>query len=79
MGAQEALEHKITTEYAKIDTEIRDYKEKKIQGLNNNIFELLSNIYVDVLKEDLDQIKHEKLILELLDREIKRSGLKNNF
>jgi hypothetical protein len=30
-----------------------------------------------VIREDLDQIKHEKLILELLDREIKKSGLSN--
>ncbi|MBW6441842.1 hypothetical protein K0B04_02970 [Patescibacteria group bacterium] len=79
MGAQEALEQKITTEYAKIDSEIREYRDTKVEGLNNKIFELLSNMYIDLLREDLDQIKHEKLILELLDREIKRTGLKNSY
>jgi len=78
MGAQEALEEKITTEYAKVDSEIKDYKLKKIESLNKKIFELLSNIHSEVIREDLDQIKHEKIILELLDREIKKSGLKNS-
>lgn len=78
MGAQDALEEKITTEYAKVDIEIKEYKSKKIESLNKKIFELISNIYTEVLKEDLDQIKHEKLILELLDREIKKSGLGNS-
>ncbi len=78
MGAQDALEEKITTEYAKVDSEIKDYKLKKIESLNKKIFELLSNIHSEVIREDLDQIKHEKIILELLDREIKKSGLKNS-
>ena len=77
MEAQDALEEKITTEYAKVDTEIKDYRSKKIESLNKKIFELLSNIHTEVIREDLDQIKHEKLILELLDREIKKSGLSN--
>jgi hypothetical protein len=76
MGAQDALEQKITSEYAKVDSEIRDYKNKKVEALNKKIFELLSNVHSEVLGEELDQIKHEKLILELLDREIKKSGLK---
>lgn len=79
MGAQDALEQKITTEYAKIDSEIREYKNNKVESLNKKIFELLSNIYSELLKEDLDQIKYEKLILELLEREIKKSGLKNSL
>lgn len=77
MEAQDALEEKITTEYAKVGDEIKEYRSKKIESLNKKIFELLSNIHSEVLNEDLDQIKHEKLILELLDREIKKSGLKN--
>jgi hypothetical protein len=78
MGAQDALEEKITSEYAKVDLEIKDYKKKKVEGLNKKIFELLSNIHSEVIGQELDQIKHEKLILELLDREIKKSGLKMN-
>ena len=76
MGAQDALEEKITSEYAKVDLEIKDYKKKKVESLNKKIFELLSNIHSEVIGQDLDQIKHEKLILDLLDREIKKSGLK---
>lgn len=76
MGARDALEQKITSEYAKVDGEIKDYKNKKVEALNKKIFEVLSNIHSEVLGEELDQIKHEKLILELLDREIKKSGLK---
>lgn len=77
MGVQDALEDKITEEYAKVDVEIKDYKKKKVESLNKKIFELLSNIHSEVLGQDLDQIKHEKLILDLLDREIKKSGLKS--
>ncbi len=75
IGAQDALEEKITTEYAKIDSEVKEYKSKKVEGLNKKIFELLSNVYMELMGEDLDQIKHEKLILTLLEREIKKSGL----
>lgn len=78
MGAQDALEEKITSEYAKVDAEIKDYKRSKVESLNKKIFELLSNIHSEVIGQDLDQIKHEKLILDLLDREIKKSGLKIN-
>ena len=75
IGAQDALEEKIMTEYAKVDSEVKEYKSKKVEGLNKKIFELLSNVYMDLMNEDLDQIKHEKLILSLLEREIKKSGL----
>jgi multidrug efflux pump subunit AcrB len=75
IGAQDALEEKITTEYAKVDAEVREYKSKKVEGLNKKIFDLLSDVYMGLMEEDLDQIKHEKLILSLLDREIKKSGL----
>lgn len=78
MGAQDALEEKITSEYAKVDAEIKEYKKSKVESLNKKIFEVLSNIHSEVIGQDLDQIKHEKLILELLDREIKKSGLKIN-
>ncbi len=78
MGAQDALEEKITSEYAKVDAEIKEYKRSKVESLNKKIFELLSNIHSEVIGQDLDQIKHEKLILDLLDREIKKSGLKIN-
>jgi F0F1-type ATP synthase membrane subunit b/b' len=77
--AQDALEDKVNREYAKVDAEIKEYKRKKIEGLNRKIFELLSNIYTEVLKQDLDQTKHEKLILELLEQELKSSGLKNSL
>jgi F0F1-type ATP synthase membrane subunit b/b' len=78
MGAQDALQQKITSEYAKVDGEIKEYKNNKVEALNKKIFELLSNIHSEVLGEDLDQIKHEKLILELLDREVKKSGLRSS-
>ena len=78
MGAQDALEEKIMSEYAKVDTEIKEYKKSKIESLNKKIIELLSNVYSEVIGQDLDQVRHEKLILDLLDREIKKSGLKIN-
>jgi len=75
IGAQDALEEKITMEYAKVDSEVKEYKSKKVEGLNKKIFELLSNVYTELMNEELDQVKHEKLILSLLDSEIKKSGL----
>lgn len=76
--AQEALEQKIMTEYSKADTEIEEYKDKKIKSLNNKILDVLSNIYTEVIGQDFDQIKHEKLILKMLKEEMDRLGVKSN-
>ncbi len=73
--AQYAIEQKIKTEYSKIDEELRVYKENKIKSLNNKIFDLLSEIYTEVINEDLDQVKYEKLILGMLQEEINKSGI----
>jgi len=78
IGAQDALEEKIAREYAKVDDEIKEYKKKKVNSLNKKVYELLSNIYTEVIGQDLDQVKHEKLIIELLEKELSKSGLKNN-
>ena len=49
-----------------------------MSSLNKKVYELLSNIYTEVIGQDLDQVKHEKLIIELLEKELSKSGLKNN-
>ena len=79
LGAKEALESKIMTEYAKVDEEIKIYREKRIKSLNSKIFDLLSDMYEEVIGEDFDQVKHEKLILRMLKEEINRSGLNKDF
>lgn len=78
LEAQEALEQKLQTEYSKVESEVQVYKEEKIRNLNKRIFDILSDIYTQVIKQDLDQIGHEKLILELLKEEVKKLGLKYN-
>jgi len=78
LEAQEALEGKISEEYTKVDEEVKDYRDKKIKSVNNKIFDLLSDIYSDVIGQDLDQVKYEKLILKMLEEEIQKSGLKKD-
>ncbi|MFZ2663749.1 MAG: hypothetical protein WAX66_00035, partial [Patescibacteria group bacterium] len=75
LGARQALEDKIQTEYLKVEHEADIYKQEKIKNLNKRIFDMLSEIYSKVIMQDLDQIKHEKLILELLKEEIRKSGM----
>lgn len=75
LETQNALEEKIREEYAKIDEELTTYKDEKIKSLNNRVFEILSDIYTDVIKEDLDQIKYERMILSMLQEEIEKSGM----
>jgi len=76
LGAQEALENKIQIEYSKIEGEVEAYKQEKLKNLNRKIFDMLSDVYTRVIRQDLDQTKHEKLILDLLKEEIEKSGLK---
>lgn len=76
LGAQEALENKIQIEYSKIEGEVEAYKQEKLKNLDRKIFDMLSDIYTRVIRQDLDQTKHEKLILDLLKEEIEKSGLK---
>jgi len=75
LEAQNELESKIQSEYAEIEKEIESYKSEKLKNLNNKIFDILAIVYSEVIGQDLDQIKHEKLIIELLKDEIRRSGL----
>lgn len=79
LGAQQVLEDKIQTEYSKIEGEVEVYKQEKIKNLNRKIFDMLSEIYSQVIMQDLDQNKHEKLILDLLKEEIRKSGMNHNI
>jgi hypothetical protein len=79
LGAQQMLEDKIQTEYSKIEGEVDIYKQEKIKNLNRKIFDMLSEIYSQVIMQDLDQNKHEKLILDLLKQEIRKSGIDHNI
>lgn len=76
LGARGQLEDKIKSEYANIEQEIEAYKAEKLKNLNNRIFDILANVYAEVIKQDLDQIKHEKLIISMLKDELRKSGMR---
>ncbi len=78
LNAQEALEEKIKAEYSRVDEEISEYKDKKIKSLNDKIFDILSNTYTKVIGQELDQVKYEKIILDMLKEEIEKSGIKKD-
>lgn len=79
LGAQQALEEKIQTEYSKVEHEVDIYKQEKIKNLNKKIFDMLSEIYSRVIMQDLDQTTHEKMILDLLKEEIRKSGIDHSI
>jgi hypothetical protein len=76
LEARGQLEGKIKSEYESIEQEIDVYKTEKLKNLNDKVFDILANVYAEVIKQDLDQIKHEKLIISLLKDELRKSGLK---
>ncbi len=69
------LEDKVQTEYATIEQEIEAYKAEKLKNLNNRLFDILANVYAEVIKQDLDQVKQEKLVINMLKEELRKSGM----
>jgi hypothetical protein len=77
LEASGELESKIEAEYVNVEKEIEAYKSERLNNLNNKIFDILANVYAEVIGQDLDQIKHEKLILGMLKDELRKSGIRN--
>lgn len=76
LEARGQLEEKIKSEYTGVEEEIEAYKEERLKNLNNKIFDILANVYSEVIKQDLDQVKHEKLIISMLKDELRKSGMR---
>ena len=75
---QSDVEEKLRKNYEEVEKEVSEYKEKKIYALNEKIFQLLSDIAEEVLGKSIDQTEQEKFILENLDKEIRKLGLKHD-
>lgn len=76
LEARGQLEDKLKAEYSIVEQEVEVYKAEKLKNLNNRIFDILANVYAEVIKQDLDQIKHEKLIIGMLKDELRKSGMR---
>lgn len=66
--AENIAKEKIKQEYEKLEVEIKEYREKMINKVNDDIYKILINISKAVLGKSLDTKEHEDLIIESLNR-----------
>jgi flagellar biosynthesis/type III secretory pathway protein FliH len=66
--AESIATEKIKEEYVKLDAEIKDYKTKMIEKVNEDVYKLLLNISKMVLGKSLDLKDHEELIIDALNK-----------
>lgn len=66
--AESIASEKIKEEYAKLDTEIKEYKTKMIEKVNEEIYKILLNISKVVIGKSLDLKDHEELVVEALNK-----------
>lgn len=66
--AENIAKEKIKQEYEKLEIEIKDYREKMLNKVNDDIYKILINISKSVLGKSLDTKEHEDLIIDSLNR-----------
>ncbi len=66
--AESVAKEKIKQEYEKLEIEIKEYREKMLTKVNDDIYKILINISKAVLGKSLDTKEHEDLIIDSLNR-----------
>ena len=66
--ADNAAKEKIKEEYTRLDAEVKDYREKMIEKVNQEIYKILLNISKVVLGKSLDLTAHEDLVIDALNK-----------
>ncbi len=66
--AENIAKEKIKQEYEKLEIEIKEYREKMMNKVNDDIYKILLNISKTVLGKSLDAKDHEDLIIEALNK-----------
>ena len=72
--AEKIAQDRIRKEYEKLESEIQDLKQKKLQELNDNIYNFLSKISKEVIGKSLNMTEHEDLVVKALDK-AKKEGI----
>ena len=73
--AENIAKEKIKQEYEKLEVEIKEYREKMMNKVNDDIYKILLNISKAVLGKSLDAKDHEDLIIEALNKAKKENIL----
>jgi len=76
--SQQKVEEKLNVSYSEVEKEVQQYKEEKINSLNNKIFHILADISEKVIGRSLDLTEQEKFVTEALKDEVRKLGLKND-
>lgn len=66
--AENIAKEKIKQEYEKLEVEVKQYREKMMNKVNDDIYKILINISKTVLGKSLSPNEHEELIIEALNK-----------
>ncbi|MBI2621945.1 MAG: hypothetical protein HYW63_04880 [Candidatus Levybacteria bacterium] len=66
--AERIAEQKIKEEYEKLESEIKELRQKKLNELNSEIDNIILNVSKEVIGKSLDLSAHENLIIEALEK-----------
>ncbi|HOA18734.1 MAG TPA: hypothetical protein PKK54_02450 [bacterium] len=72
---QKKIEEKLQKSYEQVEEEIKQYKKDKINNIQENIFNIISEITEKVVGKSISLEDHENLIIDMLKDEIKKLGL----
>ena len=72
---QKKIEEKLQKSYEQVEEEIKQYKKDKINNIQENIFNIISEITEKVVGKSISLEDHEILIIDMLKDEIKKLGL----
>lgn len=66
--AENIAKEKIKQEYEKLELEVKEYREKMMNKVNDDIYKILINISKDVFGKALNPKEHEDLIIDALNK-----------
>ena len=72
--AEKLAQERMKTEYEKLEKEIAERKQQRLQQLEENIYKILNNVSKDVIGKTLDLTTHEDLIVKSIEK-AKKEGV----
>ena len=72
--AEKLAQERMKTEYEKLEKEIAEKKQQRLQQLEENIYKILNNISKEIIGKTLDLTSHEDLIIKSIDK-AKKEGV----
>lgn len=74
IGTTKAVQEKVAKEYQEIEKELSLYKNRKLKEIDENIYDIITNVTKKVLGESLSIEDHQELIIKALE-EAKRDNI----